>query len=292
MAAARLEFAKYQGIGNDFVMLSDPKDELKLTADLAAQLCDRRFGIGADGVIRVAPGRAGADLFMDYLNSDGSTGEMCGNGIRCLALFARHEGLSSSERMVVGTGAGHKIVEISGEHVRVDMGAPIFEPGRIPVRWDGTDALQMKLEMDTDVITDDIIELACLSMGNPHAVLFTTDVEAAPVRSLGPLLERHSAFPRGTNVLFVDPSSSNEIRMRVWERGSGETLACGTGACAAAVASRLLSGTPEQTTVVLPGGRLHVEWDGSLGRERPVFMTGPAQRSFAGVVELKASKHP
>lgn len=288
MATARLEFAKYQGIGNDFVMLSDPHDELQLTADLAAQLCDRRFGIGADGVIRVARGRDGAELFMDYLNSDGSTGEMCGNGIRCLALFARHEGLSSSERMVVGTRAGDKIVEISGEHVRVDMGAPIFEPGLIPVRWDGADALQMKLEMDTDIVTDDVIELACLSMGNPHAVLFTSNVEAVPVRSLGPLLERHPAFPQGTNVLFVDPSSSTEIRMRVWERGSGETLACGTGACAAAVASRLLAGAPEKTTVVLPGGRLHIEWDGSVERERPVFMTGPAQRSFAGAVELES----
>ncbi|HZJ51437.1 MAG TPA: diaminopimelate epimerase [Actinomycetota bacterium] len=288
MATARLEFAKYQGIGNDFVMLSDPHDELKLTADLAAQLCDRRFGIGADGVIRVAPGRDGAELFMDYLNSDGSTGEMCGNGIRCLALFARHEGLSSSQRMMVGTRAGDKIVEISGEHVRVDMGAPIFEPGLIPVRWDGADALQMKLEMDTDIVTDDVIELACLSMGNPHAVLFTSNVEAVPVRSLGPLLERHPAFPQGTNVLFVDPSSSTKIRMRVWERGSGETLACGTGACAAVVASRLLAGAPEKTTVVLPGGRLHIEWEGSVERERPVFMTGPAQRSFAGAVELES----
>lgn len=288
MATARLEFAKYQGIGNDFVMLSDPHDELKLTADLAARLCDRRFGIGADGVIRVAPGRGGAELFMDYLNSDGSTGEMCGNGIRCLALFARHEGLSSSDRMVVGTKAGDKIVEMSGGQVRVDMGAPIFDPALIPVRWDGADALQMKLEMDTDIVTDDVIELACLSMGNPHAVLFTSNVEAVPVRSLGPLLERHPAFPQGTNVLFVDPSSSTEIRMRVWERGSGETLACGTGACAAAVASRLLAGAPEKTTVVLPGGRLHIEWDGSVERERPVFMTGPAQRSFAGVVELES----
>ena len=289
MAVTRLEFAKYQGIGNDFVMLSDLRDELNLTEDLAATLCDRRFGIGADGVIRVAPGREGAELFMDYLNSDGSTGEMCGNGIRCLALFARHEGLSSSERMVVGTRAGNKIVEISDDQVRVDMGAPIFAPNLIPVRWDGADALQLKLEMESDT-TDEIIELSCLSMGNPHAVLFTTDVEAAPVRSLGPLLERHSAFPNGTNVLFVDPSSSPEIRMRVWERGSGETLACGTGACAAAVASRLLAGTPDRTTIILPGGHLLIEWDGSLERERPVFMTGPARRSFAGVVELDAGQ--
>ena len=285
---ARLEFAKYQGIGNDFVMLSDPHDELKLTADLAARLCDRRFGIGADGVIRVAPGRDGAELFMDYLNSDGSTGEMCGNGIRCLALFARHEGLSTSERVVVGTRAGDKVVEISGEHVRVDMGPPIFQPELIPVRWDGADALYIKLDVDTDVITDDVVELACLSMGNPHAVLFTSDVGSAPVRTLGSLLERHQAFPQGTNVLFVDSSSSEVIRMRVWERGSGETLACGTGACAAAVASRLLAGAPEQVTVALPGGRLRVEWNGTVECERSVFMTGPAQRSFTGVIELEA----
>ncbi len=285
---AKREFVKYQGIGNDFVMLSDPHDELKLTADLAARLCDRRFGIGADGVIRVAPGRDGAELFMDYLNSDGSTGEMCGNGIRCLALFARHEGLSTSERIVVGTRAGNKIVEISGEHVRVDMGPPIFRPELIPVRWEGADALHIKLDVDTDVISDDVVELACLSMGNPHALLFTSDVASAPVRTLGPLLEHHPAFPQGTNVLFVDPGSSEEIHMRVWERGSGETLACGTGACAAAVASRLLSGTPEQATVALPGGRLRIEWNGTVERERPVFMTGPAQRSFAGVVELEA----
>ncbi|MDQ3660340.1 MAG: diaminopimelate epimerase [Actinomycetota bacterium] len=288
MDIVRLEFAKYQGIGNDFVMLSDLHDELKLTAHLAAQLCDRHFGVGADGVIRVGPGRDGAELFMDYLNSDGSTGEMCGNGIRCLAVFARHEGLSSSEQMVIGTRAGNKMVEISGEHVRVDMGAPIFEPALIPVRWDGTNALQMKLELNSQLVVDEVVELACLSMGNPHAVLFTTDVEDAPVRTLGPLLERHPAFPQGTNVSFVDPSPSAEIRMRVWERGSGETLACGTGACAAAVASRLLAGSSEQTTVVLPGGRLGVEWDGSVERESPVFMTGPAQRSFAGVVELEA----
>ena len=285
---ATREFVKYQGIGNDFVMLSDPHDELKLTADLAARLCDRRFGIGADGVIRVAPGRDGAELFMDYLNSDGSTGEMCGNGIRCLALFARHEGLSTSERIVVGTRAGNKIVEISGDHVRVDMGPPIFQPELIPVRWEGADALHIKLDVDTDVISDDVLELACLSMGNPHAVLFTSDVGSAPVRTLGPLLERHPAFPQGTNVLFVDPGSSEEIHMRVWERGSGETLACGTGACAAAVASRLLAGTPEQMTVALPGGRLRIEWNGTVEHERAVFMTGPAQRSFAGVVELEA----
>jgi diaminopimelate epimerase len=288
MTNRRIEFAKYQGIGNDFVMIPDLQDELELTADLAARLCDRRFGIGADGIIRVAPGHDGAEFVMDYLNSDGSIGEMCGNGIRCLALFARHEGLSSSERMVIGTGAGHKVVEISGDQVRVNMGAPIFEPPLIPVAWEGADAMRVELKLEP-ADNSEVVELACLSMGNPHAVLFTTDVASAPVRSLGPLLEHHRAFPSGTNVLFVDPESAAQIRMRVWERGSQETLACGTGACAAAVASRLLRGASEKINVLLPGGRLSVEWDGSLERERPVFMTGPAQRSFGGSVDIEVA---
>jgi diaminopimelate epimerase len=288
MTNKRIEFAKYQGTGNDFVMIPDLKDELELTADLAARLCDRRFGIGADGIIRVAPGRDGAEFVMDYLNSDGSIGEMCGNGIRCLALFARHEGLSSSERMVIGTGAGHKVVEISGDQVRVNMGAPIFEPSLIPVAWEGADALRVELKLEP-ADNSEVVELACLSMGNPHAVLFTTDVASAPVRSLGPLLEHNRAFPNGTNVLFVVPESASQIRMRVWERGSQETLACGTGACAAAVASRLLRGASEKIDVLLPGGRLSVEWDGSLERERPVFMTGPAQRSFDGSVDIEVA---
>jgi diaminopimelate epimerase len=287
MTTKRIEFAKYQGIGNDFIMIADPQDELKLTADLAARLCDRRFGIGADGVIRVAPGQDGAEFVMDYLNSDGSIGEMCGNGIRCLALFARHEGMSSSQRMVVATGAGHKIVEIFGDQVRVDMGPPIFDPSLIPVVWDGSDALRIELKLEA-AGNSDIVELACLSMGNPHAVLFITDLASAPVRSLGPQLERHPAFPRGTNVLFVAPESSSQIRMRVWERGSQETLACGTGACAAAVASRLLRGVSEKVDVLLPGGRLLVEWEGSLELEQSVFMTGPAQRSFEGSVDVEA----
>jgi diaminopimelate epimerase len=278
-----MRFAKYQGIGNDFVMLADPRDELELTPRLVRALSNRHFGIGADGVIRVAPGVDGADLSMDYLNSDGSIGEMCGNGIRCLALFAREEGMTDATHMQVATRAGLMTIEV-GENgrVRVDMGAPIFEPAAIPIRWEGTEALHAKLEVDGEVV-----EATCLSMGNPHAVLFVDDPERAPVATLGPRLETHEAFPNRANVEFVRVVSPERVEMRVWERGVGETLACGTGACAAAVASRLIGGADAAMVVSLPGGELEIEWEGSLEDDKPVFMTGPAVRSFEGEVDLE-----
>jgi diaminopimelate epimerase len=273
-----VRFAKYQGIGNDFVMLADPGDRIRLAPEWVRRVCDRRFGVGADGVIRVAPGRDGAELFMDYLNSDGSVGEMCGNGIRCLALFARAEGLTDAIRLPVGTPAGTKVVEVlADDRVRVDMGGPIFEPASIPVVWDGPDALHAKLDLEAEVV-----EAACLSMGNPHAVLFVDDPGSAPVTTLGPTIEHHAAFPNKTNVEFVAVRSPSEIEMRVWERGSGETMACGTGACAAAVAARALAGAEARMIVGLPGGELEIEWSGSVADVAPVFMTGPAHKSFDG----------
>jgi diaminopimelate epimerase len=282
---ATTRFAKYQGTGNDFVMIADPSDELVLTPGLVRRVCDRRFGVGADGVIRVASGRDGAELTMDYVNSDGSVGEMCGNGIRCLALFARAEGLTTSTRIEVATGAGHRVVDVVEEgRVRVDMGAPSFHPADIPVDVDGADALHVKLEVEQVTV----VEVACVSMGNPHAVVFVDDPATAPVRTLGPALERHPAFPRRTNVEFVRVEGGERISMRVWERGVGETLACGTGACAAAVAARLLAGAEPTLTVVLPGGELEVTWSGSLEPAAPVMLTGPAQQSFRGEIDLEA----
>jgi diaminopimelate epimerase len=279
-----VRFAKYQGIGNDFVMIADPGDELKLSAEAVRRVCDRRFGIGADGVIRVAPGRDGGELFMDYVNSDGSIGEMCGNGIRCLALFARAEGMTSARELRVETRAGVKTIEVQPEdRVRVDMGAPIFGPRDIPVDWDGDDALRVRLTLGSTEL-----EVACLSMGNPHAVWFVEDPHEAPVTTLGPAIEHHSAFPRGANVEFVRVLSPERIRMRVWERGSGETLACGTGACAAAVATRLLAGGGERITVELRGGEAEVEWRGSLHEAAPVFLTGPAAKVFEGEIGADA----
>jgi diaminopimelate epimerase len=278
-----MRFAKYQGIGNDFVMLADPRDELELTPRLVRALSDRHFGIGADGVIRVAPGVDGADLSMDYVNSDGSIGEMCGNGIRCLALFALQEGMTDATHMQVATPAGLMTIEVGDNgRVRVDMGAPIFEPAAIPIRWEGPEALHTKLEVDGEVV-----EATCLSMGNPHAVLFVDDPERAPVTTLGPRLETHEAFPNRANIEFVRVVTPQRVEMRVWERGVGETLACGTGACAAAVASRLIGGADAEMVVSLPGGELEIEWEGSLRDAKPVFMTGPAVRSFEGEVDLE-----
>ncbi len=277
-----MRFAKYHGIGNDFVMLADAGDDMELAPELVRKLCDRRFGIGADGVIRVAPGSPGSDFFMDYFNSDGSIGEMCGNGIRCLAVFALAEGLTRKTELRIATRAGVRTVWVDGARVTVDMGPPIFEPSRIPVAWSGPDALHAKVEPDGRVY-----EVACVSMGNPHAVMFLEgDVE--DVIDLGPLIERNEMFPKGANVEFVEVVSPERLKAWVWERGAGRTLACGTGACAAAVAARLLAGIESRATVELPGGELEIEWEGSLEVAAPVFMSGPASKSFEGEVDLGA----
>ncbi len=276
-----MRFAKYQGIGNDFVLFADPDDRLRLTPENVRALCDRRFGIGADGVIRVAPAKGPGDLFMDYVNSDGSLGEMCGNGIRCLAVFAAAEGLTTADELKVETRAGLKTVWVAGDGIRVDMGPPAFRPEDVPVLWQGDDALHAKVELD-----DEIVEAACVSMGNAHAVMFVDDLAGVPLTDLGPRIETHPMFPAGTNVEFVVVDSPDRVAMSVWERGSGQTMACGTGACAAAVAARLLRGTDETTTVAMPGGELTVEWSGSIDDVQPVYMTGPAVKSFEGDVEL------
>ncbi len=278
-----MRFSKYHGIGNDFVMLADPEDRLELTPEMVRALCDRRFGIGADGVIRMASWPEGADLFMDYVNSDGSVGEMCGNGIRCLGAFARAEGYTDKDELRIATRAGVKIVELLGnDRVRVDMGPPIFKPDEVPVEWSGSDALHAKIDLGSNML-----EATILSMGNPHAVLF---VENEPMDSLpfGPTIEKHPMFPNGTNVEFAKVESPERVSMRVWERGSGETLACGTGACAVAVAAKLVAGAAAHTMISLPGGELQVEWQGTLEQEAPVYLTGPVVRAFDGDVDIDA----
>ena len=272
-----MRFEKWHGIGNDFVMVADPHDKVSLDPELVKSICDRRFGVGADGVIRVAFADD-ADLFMDYVNSDGTLGEMCGNGIRCLALFAKAEGLVHKNELRVSTRAGIKIVTILDDgNVRVDMGPPVFAPADLPMKWDGPDALDAKIEVDGEMI-----EVTALSMGNPHAVIFVDDPASAPIATLGPVIEQLDVFPNGANVEWAHVDSPDHVTMTVWERGSGQTLACGTGACAVAVAAKLVGGAKDRVVVSLPGGDLDVEWAGSLDEEASVFMTGPAERAFTG----------
>jgi diaminopimelate epimerase len=283
-----MRFSKYHGLGNDFILMSDPDDRFRLSPELVVRLCDRRLGIGGDGVIRVAPGRNGGEFFMDYVNSDGSIGEMCGNGIRCLALHARRQGKGDARELKIDTRAGTKIVEfVDGDLVRVDMGPPIFTPADIPVDLpSGDHALEVPLSAVPE--WEGPLVAACVSMGNPHAVLFVDDVEAVDVSALGPVIENDRLFPRRANVEFVQVLENDHIAVKVWERGAGQTLACGTGACAAAVASRLQKGTSAAVKVGLPGGELDIEWGGSLRKVAPVYMTGPAAHSFDGDIDLEA----
>lgn len=282
MSGARdLAIAKYHGSGNDFVMVLDLEDVRPIDAPLAAALCDRRFGVGGDGVIRVTRDRDGADLFMDYRNADGSLAEMCGNGIRCLAAFAVDRGVVSGTDLAVGTRAGRKHLRLAleGGSVRsatVAMGAPAFARTAIPMAGPGEEPLLAQPFVAPDGAT---YRATAVSMGNPHLVLhLDEDPAGAPVATLGPLLERDPRFPEGVNVEFAEVREG-VIVTRVWERGVGETKACGTGACAVLVASHAAGLTPARATVRFPGGDLVVE-----RVEDEVYLTGPAERTFEGVV--------
>lgn len=276
-----LAFAKYHGLGNDFILL-DNRDRAEpiLSPEQAVQLCDRHFGIGADGVIFVLPGEQGADYTMRILNSDGSEPEMCGNGIRCFAKYlAALEGLDNTEKTYkVHTLAGSIIPTIQADgQVTVDMGQPILAAERIPTTLGtaGETALARSLTaagQDWTVTT--------VSMGNPHCVTFVEDVSAIDLPAIGPQIECHPAFPQKTNVEFVEVVRRDYLRMRVWERGAGITLACGTGACATLVAAVLNGHSDRVATVELPGGPLQITWDAVSDR---ILMTGPAEAVFNGV---------
>lgn len=276
-----MQFVKSHGAGNDFVMIEDLQDRLQVGPELVRLLCDRNFGVGGDGLIRIAPA-SDADFFMDYYNADGEPAEMCGNGIRCLAKFVADRGLVGGDKLRVGTRAGIKDLELfrgpggDVDRVRVDMGAPILERKRIPVAGPGADAIR-----ETITVDDFTFVAACLSMGNPHCVLFVTDLDAVPFGYLGPTIEMLPLFPKRANIEFVQVISRTEVRARVWERGVGETLACGTGACAIAVAASLRGFTDKQVAVKLPGGTLDIDW----APDGRVFMTGPAEEVFRGTLD-------
>ena len=275
----KLEFTKMQGLGNDFVVLDATRTPIHLGPDQYRRLADRHFGVGCDQILRVEPPRlAGTDFHYRIFNADGSEVEQCGNGARCFARFVHDQGLTSKEVIDVGTAAGpiRLFLEADGQ-VRVNMGPPRFAPAEIPFEA-GTE--QPRYSLDVDGRT---LEVAVLSMGNPHAVLEVADLDQAPVATLGPRIEHHSRFPNRVNVGFMQILEPDHIRLRVWERGAGETLACGTGACAAAVAGIRDGRLHSPVQVDLPGGSLRIAW---AGPDRPIWMTGPAETVFTGVIEL------
>ncbi len=273
-----LEFTKMQGLGNDFILLDDPDGRLRLKPEAIRFLCDRHFGVGADGVITVSPSDR-ADLKMKIFNSDGSQAEMCGNGIRCFALYARDRGLTAGPEMAVETGAGIIRPRIEGDQVAVDMGEPVFDAEKIPVNLPG-EVVDYPI-----VFAGRKVEITCVSMGNPHCVIFWDPGEEPPVAELGPVIETDPLFPAKTNVEFIRIRNSGEIDFAVWERGAGITLACGTGACAAVVAAARTGRTEREVLVHLPGGDLRIEWR----ENNRIFMTGPAAEVFRGKITIRES---
>ena len=277
-----IEFAKYHGLGNDFILIDNrSSSEPVVTPEQAVKLCDRNFGIGADGVIFALPGQNSTDYTMRIFNSDGSEPEMCGNGIRCLAGFLADLENNSSKNEIyrIHTLAGTITPQItSNAQVRVDMGIPKLLSAEIPTT----------LCPSNEKVIDQPLEVAgqswsvtCVSMGNPHCITFVEDVVAVPLEIIGPQFEHHSVFPQRTNTEFIQVVRRNYLKMRVWERGAGATLACGTGACAALVAGVLTGKCDRTATVELPGGCLEIEWS---ELDQRLYMTGPAVRVFTGQI--------
>ncbi len=274
-----MRFAKLEGLSNDFIMIHEIADIPTLMRK-APLLCDRKRGVGADSIILVLPPTAqDADFQMRTLNADGSEAEMCGNGIRCLAVYVHQAGLTDKTALAVETRAGLRRTWRTGDRVRVDMGRPILDAAKIPTTKPSRRAI-----MESIAVDDRTFAVTAVSMGNPHAVIYANELTDALVLGYGPKIERHPFFPNRTNVEFIRVLSDSEIQMRVWERGCGETAACGTGACASVVAGVLNRMHGHTVTVHLAGGDLLVEWDGDP--EHPVFMTGPARWVFAGNVAL------
>ena len=274
-----LRFTKMHGLGNDFVVVDAIRQAVSLSPEQVRCLADRRFGVGCDQVLLVEPARlSGTAFHYRIFNADGSEVEQCGNGARCFARFVRDQGFTRDDVIKVGTARGPITLYVEPDGlVRVDMGAPRLDPADLPF-----DAPARAPTYPIEV-GGEVVEIGAVSMGNPHAVLLVEDVASAPVERLGPLLEAHPRFPRRVNVGFMAAKGRDRIDLRVYERGSGETLACGTGACAAVVSGRLRGLLDERVTVRLPGGELRVSWRGG---DAPVWMTGPAVTVFEGTIAL------
>ncbi|MEB3303091.1 MAG: diaminopimelate epimerase [Cyanobacteriota bacterium] len=286
-----MEFSKYQGLGNDFLLLDlrhwpSAGDGLQSNPDLVRRLCHRRFGVGADGLILALPSATGAELRMRIFNADGSEAEMCGNGIRCLARFlADRDGDGPGRSWEVETAAGLILPELQADgRVRVDMGPPFLEPDTVPTHLPKGPAGLPQGEL---TVMGNTWQVAAAGMGNPHVVVPVSDAAEMDLEGLGAALEVHPAFPARTNVHLVQVLSPNHLLMRVWERGAGPTLACGTGACATLVVCHLLGLSDREARLDLPGGPLQISWDESSNH---VFMTGPAEAVFEGTLADSLSR--
>jgi diaminopimelate epimerase len=276
-----MKFTKMQGCGNDYVYVDCFRE--KPTGDLsklAVAIADRHFGVGGDGLILICPSERG-DARMRMFNADGSEAEMCGNGLRCVAKYVYDHGIARKEQLKIETGRGVLTVdvEVQGGKVRrarVDMGEPILDAAKIPTTLKGNPPAEQAIHYGPE--PSGTLKVTCVSMGNPHAVAFVDEITKKLVHQVGPLVELHEAFPRRTNVEFVKVNSRTDAHMRVWERGSGETLACGTGACAVGVAGMLTDRFDRKVTIHLLGGDLDIEW----GKDNHVYKTGPAVEVFSG----------
>jgi diaminopimelate epimerase len=277
-----MEFVKMHGLGNDFILINGLKDGGTVNYfELAPKICDRNFGIGADGLLIILPSEV-ADIKMQIINSDGSEAEMCGNGIRCFAKYVFEEGIVDKTKMEVETLAGIIVPELILQKdkvvsIRVDMGEPQLERSRIPMIGSPGPVIKEKLK-----VLDQEFEVTAVSMGNPHCVIFVSDLTKIDINKWGPLIEKHQAFPRKTNVEFVQVVTPSEAIMRVWERGAGITLACGTGACATLTAGVLNNLLHRTAIIKLLGGELEIEW----AENNHLYMTGPAEEVFRGVINL------
>lgn len=277
-----MRFTKMHGCGNDYIYVDGTREKIpaKEKPELVRRLSDRHFGIGGDGVIFINPSTE-ADFEMEMYNMDGSRAEMCGNGIRCVAKFVYDKRLTDKTKISVISCGKIKYLDLAVEDgkvstVIVNMGAPVLKAADIPVVSEQEQVISEKIE-----VGDSVYKMTCVSMGNPHAVVFVEDVAGFPLEKIGPLFEKHVRFPNHTNTEFVKVLDDKTVEMRVWERGTGETLACGTGACATVVACVLNGLTKEEVTVKLLGGNLQIKWDQETDL---VYMTGPASTVFEGEI--------
>ena len=273
-----MKFSKMQGAGNDYVYVNCFIEEINDRPAMARKVSERHFGIGADGLICICPSDV-ADFKMDMYNADGSSGAMCGNGIRCVGKYVYDRGLTNKSEITIESGGEIKTLWLNVEDgkvssARVNMGSPKLDPREIPVDFNGNTFLQIPVDVDNMVYI-----ISCISMGNPHAVLFVDDVDSIDIATIGPKFENHPLFPQRINTEFIQIVNDHTLKMRVWERGSGETLACGTGSCASLVAAVLAGKSKNIATLKLRGGELLVEWN---RQDNNVYLTGPAELVFDG----------